>query len=287
MNDLSLRVMVEADVPAADALRRLIGWNQTPADWRRLLELEPGGCFAALQGHELVGTVTTTAYGQALAWIGMMLVHPERRRQGIATRLMRQAVEYLQGQGVRCIKLDATPAGLPLYEQLGFVAEWTLTRWQRPGASEPLVLENAAEDTRALGEADWEAVVRSDAAAFGTPRARLLRSLARGSRRLLAWPAHGPVAGWGLLRDGASADYLGPVLSARAEGAGSLVAALLRDAEKRPVIWDVPDPNAPAKALAQRFGFQPIRPLTRMRLGPGSVPSDPCAQFAIADPAVG
>ena len=123
MKNITLRQMTEGDVPAADELRRLAGWNQTLEDWRRMLRLEPRGCFVAVQNGEVVGTVTTTTHGQALAWIGMMLVHPEHQRRSIGTRLMRLALEYLQGRGVKCVKLDATPAGRPLYEKLGFVSQ--------------------------------------------------------------------------------------------------------------------------------------------------------------------
>src|SRR5689334_3850434 len=96
-----IRLMTEADVPRADELRRIVGWNQRPGDWRRILTLEPRGCFVATAGGELIGTVTTTAYGTTLAWIGMMLVHPEHRRKGLATQLMNRALEYLKG---RCVK---------------------------------------------------------------------------------------------------------------------------------------------------------------------------------------
>ncbi len=287
MKDISLRLMTKSDVPAADELRRLIGWNQTREKWLELLALEPHGCFVATDAGRVVGTVTTTTYGQALAWIGMMLVHPEHRRRGIATRLMRQAVDYLQGRGVQCIRLDATPAGFPLYQQLGFVSEWTLTRWQRSAASQAVLPPVAPADVRALSDADWPAVDALDTAAFGAPRSRLLRRLAQESRRALVWPASGDVAGWGLLRPGANADYLGPLVCSSAEGALTLARALLGAAENRPVFWDVPDLNEPARTAVQKYGFTPVRPLTRMRLGPNSVPSEPRAQFAIADPAVG
>src|SRR5690242_11849446 len=136
---IEVRTMTQADVAAADELRRLAGWNQKPRDWQRLLKLEPQGCFAALRNGAVVGTVTTTVYGTALAWIGMMLVHPEHRRIGIATRLMNRALEHLKQRRVSCVKLDATPAGQPVYEKLGFVSERRLQRWQRTG--------NCAEST--------------------------------------------------------------------------------------------------------------------------------------------
>ena len=49
MERVSLRQMTDSDLQAADELRRLAGWNQTLEDWRRLLWLEPRGCFVAAQ----------------------------------------------------------------------------------------------------------------------------------------------------------------------------------------------------------------------------------------------
>ena len=129
---IQVRSLTVTDLSFAEELSQLAGWNQTHQDWRRLLDYEPDGCFLAdLEGRP-AGTVTTTSYGTTLGWIGMMLVHPESRRQGVATALMQQSLNYLREKGVACIKLDATPAGQPVYERLGFTAEWEFCRWELP-----------------------------------------------------------------------------------------------------------------------------------------------------------
>jgi predicted N-acetyltransferase YhbS len=276
---METRPMTVGDLPAADELRRLVGWNQTPEAWQRLLSLEPHGCFVATRDDEVVGTVTTTTYGQTLAWIGMMLVHPEHQRHGIGTRLMQQALDYLRTRAVRCIKLDATPAGLPLYEKLGFVSEYTLTRHLREGECP----RERIREPRPLSDADCTAIDQIDTTTFGASRSRVLRSLVEQSHCALVWPAEGPVRGFGLLRPGANADYLGPVVCDNIEGASALIAALLSPAKSPSVIWDIADQNA---AFAKHFGFRPVRSLTRMRLGP-PIASRPDWQFAIADPSLG
>jgi GNAT superfamily N-acetyltransferase len=286
MGGVSLRLLKADDLAEADGLRRLAGWNQTLEDWRRLLSLEPKGCFCAVLGGKIVGTVTTTTYGNALAWIGMMLVHPHQRGRGIGTRLMHQAVEYLSERGVRCIKLDATPAGRPLYEKLGFVPECTLTRCQRETNS-PAIMENELHATRDLRRADWQAIEPLDTAVIGAPRAHALREISADSLAALVWPAQDEVLGWGLLRAGTNADYLGPLACFTIEGSVALAAALLCAAGSRAVLWDVPDENEHAREAARRWGFMPLRPLTRMRLGPALTACDMRACFAIADPSLG
>jgi GNAT superfamily N-acetyltransferase len=46
-----------------------------------------------------------------LAWVGMVLTHPEYRRRGFARRLISHALEYARERGVMTLKLDATSAG--------------------------------------------------------------------------------------------------------------------------------------------------------------------------------
>src|SRR5689334_11384886 len=100
-NDPGIRLLSESDIPAAMYLKELAGWNQSDRDWRRLLEAEPRGCFAACVGDRVVATTTAITYGRALAWVGMVLVDSEYRRLGIATALMRRVLAYLRARDVR------------------------------------------------------------------------------------------------------------------------------------------------------------------------------------------
>ena len=277
--------MREADLPSANELRRLAGWNQTEEDSRRLLGLAPQGCFVADEANSVIGTVTTTFYGANLSWLGMMLVHPEHRRKGVARKLMNCALEYLRESKIECVKLDATPAGRPLYEQLGFRAESSLTRWQRLPCVQTGGLQTPTK-TRELQQSDWAALAAIDSAAFGVRRDHLLKTYAEAAVKTLVWPNEGPVLGWGLLRAGAHSDYLGP-LEGDGEGLPCLVADLLSYASSRSALWDIPDDQAVAIDLAKRLGFEPLRPLTRMCLGPEIVAHAPETLFGIVDPAVG
>jgi hypothetical protein len=77
--NFTLRRLSADDLASADQLRVELGWNQTIRDWKRLLDLCPEGFFVAEQSARVVGTCTTVSYGKALAWIGMMMVHPASR----------------------------------------------------------------------------------------------------------------------------------------------------------------------------------------------------------------
>ncbi|MEW6664635.1 MAG: GNAT family N-acetyltransferase [Thermodesulfobacteriota bacterium] len=282
--DLTLRCLTPDDLSEADNLRAALGWNQTISDWQRMLSLAPDACFAAEQDGRIVGTCTTVSYGKTLAWIGMMMVHPDHRRQGIGSALLRHCVTYLRRCGVRCIKLDATPMGQPLYAGMGFLPEWTITRWEHRGS--PLPIEQASACIQPLADRHWQAIQALDTPIFGAQRDRLLQSLAAKSQRPLVYERGDSVLALGMLRRKATVDYLGPI--AAFPGTGEpLVRCLLSGHNDQPIYWDIPDQNEPASRLARELGFTRVRSLTRMYLDTNPVPGDPLGQWAIADPATG
>ncbi|MEQ9409939.1 MAG: GNAT family N-acetyltransferase [Fuerstiella sp.] len=270
---VTIRPFDTDDLSAAFELSSAEGWNQTLRDWQRLIEYDPVGCFAAVDGDQLVGTVTTTRYGTRLAWIGMMLVASTHRRQGIAIRLMERAVSFLTAAGVACIRLDATPVGRTVYERLKFVADLDLHRWSR-GSTEPMPqLTPGPQQPQSLP-------LPLDAQAFGVDRRRWLQRLVPDSVVSVV------DGGFGLLRCGRLASYLGPITADSEAAARTIIDRLLSGVDG-PVFWDIPKLNQAAERMADELGFQPVRDLTRMTLGGPPPDADLTKQFALADPGTG
>ena len=268
---LHIRRLAIADLDTVMRLKDLAGWNQTPDDIRRLIDYEPEGCFIAELDGVSVGTISTTTYGTALAWIGMMLVHPDYRRRGIARSLMERGLEYLSERGVSCIKLDATPLGQPLYEHFGFQAEWEFQRWERAGDS--------AAKFSAGGVISPE-LLELDRLAFGADRSDWVQQVASVCRVLATDST------FGMLRPGSHATYLGPVVTNRAAEVEPLVVEMLAIVEGR-MFWDIPRSNQAAEQIAARFGFEPVRQLLRMWAGERLVVGKPELQFGLLDPTTG
>jgi GNAT superfamily N-acetyltransferase len=268
---LHIRQMTLGDIDLAMSLKDQVGWNQTPDDIRRLVEYEPEGCFIAEVGGVPAGTISTTSYETKLAWIGMMLVLPDYRRRGIARQLMQTSIDYLQRRGVKCIKLDATPLGQPLYEQLGFHAEWEFQRWEREGENAPSFPLD--------GDLPAE-LLAIDEVAFGADRSKWLNSVASGCRVFTTQSTYG------MLRPGSAATYLGPVVSEDSSEVAAMVVEMLSAAEGR-VFWDIPTGHDLSEQLAAQHGFQPVRQLLRMWSGDVNVAGRPDLQFALLDPTTG
>jgi ribosomal protein S18 acetylase RimI-like enzyme len=291
---LEIRTLREADLAAAMRLKESAGWNQTKADWLRLLRLEPGGCFAATAGGRLVGTATTTTYGRELAWVGMVLVDSEFRRRGIASLLMGAALSYLDGRGIETVKLDATPEGRHVYERLGFETELLVERWHRRGVGGAGVGQDDAErgedagSRRVLDGARLAEVEELDRAAFGADRSRLVGLLAAESTgTFVRTGSDGRALAYALARAGAVADYVGPVVAPDLKTAAGLLDEALARLASRPVYVDVNTQfESATRALAER-GFSKQRELIRMRRGAKSGAGTSPRVFAIAGPEVG
>ena len=243
-----MRFLTLEDIPAACELSDAAGWNQTPDDWRRIIELEPFGCFGVAVDGRLVATTTVLTYGSDMAWVGMVLTHADYRREGHARQLVTAALELTGARNIRCAKLDATNEGRPLYTSLGFEDEQPVERWRRAAGPVP------SHEPVAGGEIPRNA----DRIAFAVDRWKFIQTLDE------------PVVydnSYALHRPGAKAHYLGPCVARNTASAYRLIAATLAQNPESAWFWDLLPSNPAAVALARDFGFEPARRLTRMVRG--------------------
>jgi GNAT superfamily N-acetyltransferase len=263
-----IREMTAADVPAAMRLKEAAGWNQTAEDWRNLLAIEPRGCWVeeiAEEGVKTVaGSTTLVCYGRDLGWVGMVLVLPDFRGRGIARRLMEHALRFAQESAVRCLALDATDMGWPLYRDLGFEDEAPIERWaaEIPPAS---TLSESPPETEPLANGgispeQLDRMVELDRLAFGADRGRVIEQILRCCGPDV-WAAP---EGYLLSRPGSKARFLGPCVAKEARVAQDMIAALLRRHPGETVFWDLLPENAAARELAESLGFRCARKLIRM-----------------------
>lgn len=276
---IRLRRFCADDIPFAHELRALAGWNQTEKDWHGYLRFEPEGCLIAEIDGARVGTATTIRYGNKFGWIGMVLVHPDRRRLGVGSKLLMGAIDYLQRSGVRSVRLDATPMGRQVYLPLGFVDEYRLSRWE--GVAPPMdgvVTKGVAE----LQAADLPEIAGFDEVIFGANRVAVLAELTQRNPGLcFVSRTAGGIAGFLVAREGARAVQVGPWLARDAVTAEQLFDALLRRIAGRLVFVDVPAPNSAGDDLCRRHGFHVQRSLTRMYLGGRPEPGRPELVYSI------
>ncbi|MBN1681269.1 MAG: GNAT family N-acetyltransferase, partial [Anaerolineae bacterium] len=244
--DQTLRRMTPDDLPAAVALVQSVGWGQEIADWTRIFNWSVEGCFVIEEADRgIIGTISTTPYGRALGWIGMLVIAPDRQRRGLGGRLMRAALDFLIERETACIMLDASGTGRPLYERLGFRTVCKVERWEGRAST---YLGARARPMRAE---DTAGVLKLDPVLFGTKRTHILMRLLEEFPDL-AWVDydHGRLAGYMLGRRTRDGIYLGPWMSQRAASAERLLRAALEHIQGQHVTMNIPDYNGRGLVLA-------------------------------------
>jgi GNAT superfamily N-acetyltransferase len=269
---LTIDALSVDDLPAALRLSTQAGWNQLDADWRRLLALWPGGCFAGRVNGYLIATSTIAMYGATLGWIGMVLVDESHRGRGCGGEILDAALRAARVAGIHTVGLDATDLGRPVYLKRGFqdiagIDRWILTpdrRGNPPAVTPPISGENLHSCA-----ADLDDAVALDLAITGVDRSHLLRHLcAEPGARLRVVRNSQSVTAFAIHRMGRTCTHLGPVIAETERAAAEVLDALLDHLPRlggQPLLIDVPRGRL-AHWLAAR-DFNCSRKLTRMQMG--------------------
>jgi GNAT superfamily N-acetyltransferase len=277
----------ETELGDAETLVREAGWNQVADDWRIFLEL--GMVYAVRNSaRRVVATAAVLLYSGRFAWVSMVLVASDYRRQGLATRLLRRCVSDLVARGLVPV-VDATPAGRTVYAGLGFQDRWGFQRYSAPFVRPVGAALYTSSDIliRPISDDDWSLLCRYDAHAFGADRSTLLtrlRGRASGAE-FAAWRGR-QILGFVLGRNGRSAMQLGPLTADEDTTALALLERALAGT-RGPIYIDVADSKSTLRRWLQDHGFAPQRPFMRMVHGSVVEFGDVARTMAVAGPELG
>lgn len=228
------RPMTAADLPAAHDLSLAVKWPHRREDWEFALNLGTG--IAAEDDTGLLGTALHWKYGDAHASLGMVIVSPDQQGRGIGRELMARTMEAL---GTRTTFLNATQAGLPLYEKFGFAAIGSIHQHQgMAGVHPPAVQLAPGERIRPLGSRDPARLAALLARAAGydrTPLIGALLSVADG----VVLDREGEPVGFALMRRFGRGHVIGPLVAPHREGAQALISHCVGSQSGRFVRIDV------------------------------------------------
>lgn len=281
--DIAFRSMQPTDIESGLRLCRLSGWDQVVRDWERFLAVEPPGAGVATRGGSVIGTVATVQYGARFGWIGMVLVDPAAQGQGLGTSLLTYALATLRN--VPAARLDATPAGHPLYLKHGFIDECHLRRMECASANPG---EHSHPEIRPMTSDDLPSIIAMDTAVFGAPRAQLLEWMYAGAPEY-AFVARRQttLAGYLFGRHGHQFGHLGPIIAVDGRLAKEMTTACLSRHRGRAFIVDAMCHSGEWMEFLEQAGFREQRPFIRMYRG-GQLPFGlPREQFAVLGPEFG
>jgi ribosomal protein S18 acetylase RimI-like enzyme len=222
---------------------------------------------------------------------------------------MEHGLRHLEAAGIRTVRLDGDPPGIPLYRSLGFVDEWESLRFRRVGGRlvrPPQVTDLKPDDLAALDRSgsdgglqrppqvrelkpdDLGAVAALDRTAFGDDRSRMLGLLFGRAERAFVVAGSDGLAGYAMVVHTDRGLRCGPCVAADARAAEELLrAALATAAAGEGITLGVPGPNPEARSILERLGFEPTASSLRMIRGPSAAGGRLDHIFAIANGAVG
>lgn len=288
--------MTPADLAFATDSAQKERWAYLQSDFRRLMDLEPEGCFVAWYDRRRVGIVTTTTYGD-YAFVGSLIVEPAKRGRGIGEKLMQRAIGYLDGRSVRAIELDGVFEAASLYRRLGFVDKYLSLRFYRSAAGQrrktPFKAASGSSPVdkpaspyprnRGAGTGrinppglqvlpyrtdDAETILRFDRERTGLSRHRVLvRLLADYAASTIAVGGE-HVRGYALARPRAGGFFsVGPIVATDVDAARSLLAAIMPRYAGESLAVGVPDTNRRFVEMLRAAGFRYQAPSLRMFRG--------------------
>ena len=276
--DLEIRPFTAADIPFGMLLTDSEEWYRVPADWARLLRIEPEGAFKAVADGIPVGTAAALAF-DTMAWIHSMIVLKDFRSQGIGEALLRACLGFVEQRGILCTKLDSVEGVEDFYARLGFIEEYPSWRLY----ADPVPGRPKASRMR---RQDYDAVFAFDQAATGLDRRRALEAiLADYPDRAYVVRSRGQVRGYAILRKGERRDPLGPCVADPEDPgvAADLLATALAAAEGRKLRMCVGGYHDVALKVAEELGFDRSDHSTRMYRGARFVESRACFAMISAE----
>lgn len=222
--------------------------------------VQPDALVVAEVDGVVAGTGCGIAYPDAgFGWVGVVATEPGFERRGIGGLVTERVAEILATHGCAAV-LDASLAGGPLYERMGFVDHGPTRVMTR----EPPAVAGVTAALPAISDADLAEVGAFDRQVFGGDRARLIELLGRGfpDRTAVIRDMAGNVTGYVI----AQHSLIGPLAAVDEESLDRLVSFAAALPWTRPPQICVP-PESTHLATLMRLGWCTIRELRHMRRG--------------------
>jgi GNAT superfamily N-acetyltransferase len=281
----SIRQMRAVDLDQAFGLSLNESWNQTMNDWKLLFDNPENVCIVAEKDNMVVGTATALNHENKIAWIGMVLVDKSLRGQGAGKMLLENIINRLEH--VESVKLDATPAGEPLYRKLGFIAEHKIFRMTADCLNYSSDLGHSVEPDN-IDKDNFSEVTKLDREIFGADRHYLLMNLlSKNPGRAYYLKKENSPDGYVFGRAGSRFNYVGPVSALNKESAKELILKALKSLNGQNIAIDILEDKVDLISWLESIGFVKQRHFVRMYLKVNPYPGIVKNQYLISGPEFG
>jgi predicted N-acetyltransferase YhbS len=187
--DFEIRPMIPGDIEAGAALARAEGWQDRRRFYEFVLRVPTSQPLVAVADGRVVATGMATVNGPA-GWLGGLIVDAGSRGRGIGRSMTEELIRRLRAAGCETLSLEATDAGRPIYERMGFR---TATFYHQLEAGRLNERPATPEGTRVrpLEPADLPAIFALDVLATAEDRSAPLAVLAQAGNCWVIEPGDG------------------------------------------------------------------------------------------------
>ncbi|VVD70526.1 N-acetyltransferase GCN5 [Pandoraea eparura] len=275
------RRMMADDLPAAHKLSLSTLWPHRLEDWKFVHELGEGIVAEGESG--IIGTIMCWLHGSNYASLGMTIVSPDHRHQGIAKELVSRILEEI---GNRTVMLNTTANGVPLFERFGFVQSGWAHRHQGSVFRTPFVPLGPGERIRPTSPRDEAALANMANRSTGVPGATVIKHLLTVGDAV-AIDRYGELIAFAALRKFGLGYVIGPVVAPDAERAKALIAHWAGTHAGSFVRVDVPGSSGLSPWLIEMGLVQVDETVTSMVRGEPPRPEPAVTRFALLSHSLG
>lgn len=249
------------------------GWNPGQSDAEAFWSADPEGYYGYFHDDELIAGGSIVTYGGEFGFMGLFIVHPRYRSQGIGRKLWfhrRDTLRRRLKEGAP-IGMDGVLEMQPFYAKGGFQIAFRDERYACIGSN----LETDPQISP-IGPDDHGVILEYDRVCFGFQRPRfLIPWLDMPMAKTFKFVDRRQLRGFAVIRKAVTGHKIGPLFAESPQVAEALYRACLNVAPGEPVFIDIPMVNQAALALVQSYQASFVFECARMYLGkPPTLPMD-------------
>ncbi|QWH27985.1 GNAT family N-acetyltransferase [Bacillus mycoides] len=237
------------------ALSSYIGWDYNREEIETVLNT--GIVYGVVnEREELIASAAIILYGETLASIGMVIVHPDYKGRGIGKIITDSCVKSVSTQTP--IMLIATDEGKVLYEKLGFRAVSYVSKYICNSYNANYHCVGNEEYIVNYEERDLEGIIQIAEGAFGTNREEFLKyRIIQSEQCIVTKDAQQNVLGYGISIQTPENKIIGPIVAKNDKMTMRMVHYLVREHNGKLRI-DVPEGKKDFMKELEIIGFKKV-----------------------------
>ncbi|HDR4425136.1 GNAT family N-acetyltransferase [Bacillus thuringiensis] len=256
---LGLKIRVERlrkeNIEDIVALSSYIGWDYNGEEIETIFD--SGIVYGVWNRRkELIASAAIILYGEKVASIGMIIVHPDYKGRGIGKAITDSCIKSVSTQTP--IMLIATDEGKPLYEKLGFRAVSYVSKYICNSYNVNDYCIGNEDYIMNYEECDLEKIIKIDEDAFGTSRNEFLKQrIMQSDQCVVVKDTKENVVGYGISIQTPENKIIGPIAAKNDAMAMRIVHDLAREHHGKLRI-DVPEGKKDFMKKLEITGFQKV-----------------------------